>query len=236
MAWQFFASSGKEKVIQETVPAGLIVPFGGTVAPGGWLLCQGQEVSRATYPRLDAAIGTNYGAYTNGSGSAGTTHIRLPDLRGRTPVGRHAGAGNRTDTNGPLTGTGQITGGSAIAEVTIGAWSGVESLTLTAAQSGIKQHNHGASVAAHGHGVNNTSHQHGIGYQFGGYTTGATTRAQPSGGNQALYNSGSGGISPTSDTKSSGYSTTRSNTAVDAAGSHSNMAPSLVINFMIRAL
>lgn len=50
-------------------------------APAGWLLCQGQSLLRASYPRLFAAIGTTYGA-------ADSTHFTLPDLRGRVVVGR----------------------------------------------------------------------------------------------------------------------------------------------------
>lgn len=50
--------------------------------PAGWLLCQGQAVSRTTYAALFALIGTTYGA---GNGS---TTFNLPDLRGRVPVGK----------------------------------------------------------------------------------------------------------------------------------------------------
>ena len=91
MAWKFFTNTGTEKIDAEpaTTPVGLITPFAGAAAPTDeWLLCQGQEVARATYPLLDRELGTTYGAYTNGSNVAGTTHLRLPDLRGRVPAGR----------------------------------------------------------------------------------------------------------------------------------------------------
>src|SRR3990167_8653415 len=39
-------------------PAGAIIAFGGTAAPEGYLLCDGTEVSRTTYARLFAVIGT----------------------------------------------------------------------------------------------------------------------------------------------------------------------------------
>lgn len=64
------------------VPIGSIVPFAGANAPTGWLLCQGQSLSRATYPRLFAVIGVTYG--TGGA----STHFSLPDMRGRVPVAR----------------------------------------------------------------------------------------------------------------------------------------------------
>ena len=62
-------------------PIGSIVPFGGDSAPSGWLLCQGQAISRTTYSDLFAVIGTTFG-----SGN-GTTTFNIPDLRGKVPVG-----------------------------------------------------------------------------------------------------------------------------------------------------
>ncbi|HZV36442.1 MAG TPA: tail fiber protein [Verrucomicrobiae bacterium] len=58
-------------------PPGAIIAFGGANIPAGWLLCNGSNVSRATYTNLYNAIGTAWG---NGDGS-GTT-FSLPDLRG----------------------------------------------------------------------------------------------------------------------------------------------------------
>lgn len=58
-------------------PTGTIFAFGGTTAPNGWLLCQGQAVSRTTFSQLFAAIGSS-----NGSGDGSTT-FNIPDLRGR---------------------------------------------------------------------------------------------------------------------------------------------------------
>jgi hypothetical protein len=62
-------------------PIGSIVPYGGTTAPSGWLLCQGQAISRTTYSDLFSAIGTTFGA---GNGS---TTFNLPDLREATTKG-----------------------------------------------------------------------------------------------------------------------------------------------------
>lgn len=69
------------------IPTGLISPFGGTTAPTGWLLCQGQAVSRTTYASLYTAIGTTYGAGDN------STTFNLPDLLGRAPIGSGTGTG-----------------------------------------------------------------------------------------------------------------------------------------------
>ena len=62
-------------------PVGSIVPYGGTSAPKGWLLCQGQAVSRNTYAELFEVIGTAFGT---GNGS---TTFNVPDLRETAPVG-----------------------------------------------------------------------------------------------------------------------------------------------------
>ena len=60
---------------------GSIVMFAGSVAPIGWLLCDGSEVSRSRYQSLFSAIGT-----THGSGDGSTT-FNLPDIRGRVIIG-----------------------------------------------------------------------------------------------------------------------------------------------------
>lgn len=57
-------------------PAGIIMAFGGTAAPTGFLACDGSAVSRTTYADLFTAIGTTWGA---GNGS---TTFNVPDLRG----------------------------------------------------------------------------------------------------------------------------------------------------------
>jgi microcystin-dependent protein len=64
------------------VPAGAIMPFAMNSAPTGWLPADGAEYDKTgTYAALFAAIGTTHGE-TNGSGGAGTSHFRVPDLRG----------------------------------------------------------------------------------------------------------------------------------------------------------
>lgn len=62
-------------------PVGTINAYGGTTAPEGWMLCQGQAVSRTEYADLFAVIGTNFGA-----GDESTT-FNLPDMREATTKG-----------------------------------------------------------------------------------------------------------------------------------------------------
>jgi len=65
----------------EIIPAGTIVAYGGASAPTGWHLCDDTALSRTTYARLFAVIGTTYGA---GDGST----FNVPDLRDRVPLGK----------------------------------------------------------------------------------------------------------------------------------------------------
>ena len=62
-------------------PAGIIMPFAGTVAPENYLFCDGSAVSRTTYATLFDVIGTTFGA------GDGSTTFNVPDLSGRVPLG-----------------------------------------------------------------------------------------------------------------------------------------------------
>jgi microcystin-dependent protein len=63
-------------------PTGSIIIWAGGTAPTHWLLCNGATVSRTTYARLFAAIGTTYGA------GDGSTTFAIPNLMGRVPFGK----------------------------------------------------------------------------------------------------------------------------------------------------
>jgi microcystin-dependent protein len=77
----------------------------------GWLLCNGQAVSRTVYAALFAAIATTFGA------GDGSSTFAVPDYRGRAIIGAGAGGGL---TNRPL-----------------GSSGGAEFVALTARQSGV---------------------------------------------------------------------------------------------------
>jgi microcystin-dependent protein len=114
------------------VPTGTVAPYAGTAEPTGWLFCRGQEVLRSTYSALDTLITTTYGAYTNGSGGAGTSHFRLPDLRGRVVAGQDDMGGTSANR---LTG---LSGG--VDGDVLGAAGGAETHTLTEAQLAAHRH------------------------------------------------------------------------------------------------
>ena len=74
------------------MPPGAIIDFAGSSAPAGWHLADGSAISRSTYARLFAVIGTTYGA------GDGSTTFNVPDMRGLFALG--AGSGYALDAIG----------------------------------------------------------------------------------------------------------------------------------------
>ena len=58
------------------LPAGVILPFAGDIAPNGFLICNGSSVSREQYPNLFNVIDTKYG-------SENKAFFNLPNLNDR---------------------------------------------------------------------------------------------------------------------------------------------------------
>jgi len=94
-----------------------IIMFGGNFAPRNWAFCDGQLLAISQNTALFSLLGTTYGG-------DGRTTFALPDLRGR--VAMHAGSGPGLTTR------------------RLGEKSGVESVTLNAAQ--MPSHSHTATV------------------------------------------------------------------------------------------
>jgi microcystin-dependent protein len=70
-------------------PTGIFVPYGGAVAPPGWLLCDGSIVSQSMYTDLFNVIGHSFldTAELVNLGLSSTLVFGLPDFRGRFPLG-----------------------------------------------------------------------------------------------------------------------------------------------------
>lgn len=115
-----------DNISATTLPPGSILPYAGSSAPSGFLLCYGQAIDRTTYASLFSAIGTTYGA------GDGSTTFNLPDLRGRLVAGQDDMGGSSADrlTNQ----SGGVDGD------TLGATGGSETHTLTTAQMPTHQH------------------------------------------------------------------------------------------------
>ncbi|HEY8212163.1 MAG TPA: phage tail protein [Myxococcaceae bacterium] len=74
-------------------PTGTVVAFAGTTVPAGWLLCNGQQVSRTTFAALFTAIGIVHGP------GDGINTFTVPDYRGRFLRGVDGTANRDPDKN-----------------------------------------------------------------------------------------------------------------------------------------
>ncbi len=131
------------------MPTGSIMPYAGSSAPTGYLLCDGAAIARqegGSDTALFTLLGITYGA---GDGSA---TYNIPDLRGRVIAGQDDMGGASANRLTGLTGgvDGDVLGGSG----------GAESVTLTAAESGLPAHTHGTGMrlsnSVHSNGSGNT--------------------------------------------------------------------------------
>ena len=226
------------------VPVGSVFPYAGSSAPSQYLLCDGSEVSQTTYSALFSAIGT---AYNLGDEQAG--NFRIPDLRGRVPVGK--------DNMGGTAASRMTSAGSGIDGTALGSAGGSQTHTLSAAQSGLPAHSvnadgghtHSVGLAGgHSHGGSTSGvgdHTHGYTAPFTGKSirqgTGTFTGAMEA----EITGGGTGGggahsHSIATDTVANhshvvdGGSHTHTVTAQNASSAHQNTQPSTILNYIIR--
>lgn len=163
------------------LPVGVVLPYGGSSAPSGYLLCYGQAISRTTYADLFAAIGTTYGT------GDGSTTFNLPDFRGRVVAGKDDMGGSAASRL-----TSSYFGASG---ASLGSVGGSESHTLTKAQipTGITSSGTNSISVLSTPSVQNTST--GLSAQGGGAVGVATFITQ-------VYSTGDNNISVTSNNTS----------------------------------
>lgn len=124
-------------ILELLCPAGSIVPTLAAVEPGnGWLLCNGQAIAKASFPRLYQVIGNRFG-------STDTT-FSLPDLRGKMPMG--------ATSDIPLF----AIGGAAAITLT------VDQLPEHGHAINDPGHNHTFTPAPHGHTISDPGHTHAV--------------------------------------------------------------------------
>jgi microcystin-dependent protein len=146
-----------EAVMAVIMPTGTVLPYAGSSAPTGFLLCYGQAVSRTTYATLFGILSTTYGV------GDGSTTFNLPDLRGRAVAGKDdmGGAAASRLTNDA--------NGFGTSAAVLGAVGGSQSHTLTTAQLASHDHTMHAQGPTSGGYLSNGSSEYSAG---GGETFG----------------------------------------------------------------
>lgn len=204
--WVEVVSSGTPS-LETVMPVGSVIQTARVSAPGGWLLCQGQLISRTTYAALFNAIGTTYGI------GDGSTTFSLPDLRGRVPVGQNASTFS-----------------------SLGSTGGAEAVTLTESQIPSHTHttpNHSHTFS----GTTSTggSHTHTIYGALINRGTGAQFRELTESSNPSQNNVASAAAGDHSHTYSGTTSNASPTTNATGGGqSHTNLQPYIVLNYMIK--
>jgi len=128
-------------ILNQIIPVGTIIAYSGITIPTGWAECDGSIISSVTYPELYALLGSTYGAPG-----------KLPDLKGRSIIGRGIG-------------TDSITTQAFV----IGSYGGLYKHTLITDE--LPSHNHDtgtliiSSAGAHTHSINKG--RYGTGNIFG---------------------------------------------------------------------
>lgn len=120
-----------EKPAYDPIPAGVTLPYGGTAAPPGYLLCDGSAVSRTTYFILFAVLSTTYGT------GDGSTTFNLPDLRQRFPLGKAASGTGATlgATGGAIDHTHTVTPAALNSISLIGVGTGADDTQVSTSAS-----------------------------------------------------------------------------------------------------
>jgi microcystin-dependent protein len=194
---------------------GIIKMYGGASAPSGYLLCDGSEVSRATYADLFSVIGTSFGF------GDGSTTFELPDLTARFPVGMDGGDAD-FDHIGHIGGDKRVT---------------LNVLEMPSHTHTQQAHNHTQQAHNHNMSTQDTDHDHNI--AFNNATAAGSTEPRIATG--GTYESDG----PISNNRQDHRHTIWSRTAVNnaatavnnnagAGNSHQNLPPYLAINFIIK--
>ena len=209
--------SSFEPIKTPIIPTGVIEMFAGSVAPIGWLICDGSIVSRVAFSDLFKIIGTTYGV-----GNSNST-FTLPDMRGRLPIG--------------------VGSGSSLTTRALAATFGAETATL--AETNLPSHTHATTVGTesvnHTHtgtsGGESTNHNHYFSHTAG---TSGSYGLMDSGTASSSGQPNTGGIqqnhthATTTGTESANHTHSVTNSNTGSGTAFGIMPPSIVVNFIIK--
>jgi microcystin-dependent protein len=247
MGWSFFTKAGvRKKENFNAAPAtgsiasnqaGLVIPFAGAPSlpsfeiPDGWLLCDGRTMLRADYPKLFAAISTTYNI-----GTVAGTSFMLPDLSDYRAI-----LGDTAGSRDGQSGSGEITGGTAIGSQLVGTRGGEYEVTLSGAESATAIHYHPTDEPGHHHTIADPGHTHSIQVQVNqihytgaaSATTGARSYNYDTGFNDKTSYAGDTTVSVNS-TNAADYFTIDSAAEAPANLPHNNMQPFVGMLYIIK--
>lgn len=202
-------------------PVGTIVSYGGTSAPTGWLLCNGNAIS-GSYTELIALVGAN-----------------TPNLKGKFLVGLDStvsdfdGLGNAINSIGDTGGVATVTLTSAQSGVPAHSHSNTASATTTISDA---THSHTITVSgagSHSHEWSVDAVQTYFGTDFYALAAGpSNTYPTTSVGHSHTGSSSSQSANITAST--SVTMTNVNNTAANAASAHTNVPPYYTVNYIIK--
>lgn len=201
----------------DTTPIGTISPYLGVTAPQGYLLCQGQKVSKTRYKQLYNICKSLFGTETD-------TEFYLPDLRGKTITGYKNGDstfGTLGGIIGALTHTHNITHTHGVPGVAHTHTTGNHTLTVTEMPS----HNHGLKEPFYKFSELNMGL---VGQVYkGDKHQDNTWYSEKTGGGQAHNHGNTGSTTPSAATTNSQSTST--------SGSGSTLQPSMNLNWIVKA-
>ena len=208
--------------IADPIPLGVMLPYAGAIAPMKYLFCDGRVLLRSQYPDLFNIIGTVFAI-----GGELVTQFRLPDSRAKVLMS--------VNNSGLPNGSNAFYTVRNLSQGQIDGSTGAEVHALTAIQ--IPGHSHNYSGNSNTGGIS-ANHTHSVpsGNFSGGTPPGDTFVA----GTQGFHGGQTTG--PVSSNHTHAYSwsgSTDNGSGTGPAGTgapHNIIQPSLVVNFIIKAL